>query len=130
MSAVRTLTADDLLAIGDGELGRSVGADEERLKVCATEPLREEGGRDVYPGIHPKAAALCMSIVRSKPFARGNARVALLATAVFLNLNGLDLVDADDDLVAMIAVAGSGDVSVLQLAAVLESLSAPLSPQP
>ena len=130
MSAIRGLTADDLLAIGEAELGRAVGADEDRLKACASEPMREDGGRDVYPGVHPKAAALCMTIVRSKPFERGNARVALLATAVFLNLNGLDLADSDDDLAALIALASSEDMTVLQVAAVIETLSGPLRPPP
>jgi death on curing protein len=126
VTAARTLTADDLLAIGEAELGRTIEADDDRLKACVHEPMREEGGRDVYPGIHVKAAALCMAIVRSKPFERGNGRVALLATSVFLNLNGVDLVDADDDLVALIAVAAAGDLSVLQVASVIESLSGPL----
>jgi death-on-curing protein len=125
MSAVRSLTANDLLAIGESELGRSVEADEDRLKACVVEPMREDGGRDVYPGIPLKAAALCMAIVRTKPFERGSGRVALLATDVFLNLNGLDLADADDDLVALIAVVTSGDLTVLQVAALIETLSVP-----
>jgi death-on-curing protein len=128
VTAVRTLTANDLLAIGEAELGRWVEADDDRLKACVHEPIRTEDGRDAYPGIHAKAAALCMAIVRSKPFERGNGRVALLATSVFLNLNGIDLVEADDDLVALVAVAAAGDLTVLQVAAVIESLSVPLRP--
>jgi death on curing protein len=128
VSVVRSLTADDLLAIGESELGRTVEADEDRLKACVVEPMREEDGRDVYPGIHPKAAALCMAIVRLRPFERGNGRVALIATSVFLNLNGRDFVDADEDLVALIAVAASGDLTVLQVAAVIEPLSVPSRP--
>jgi prophage maintenance system killer protein len=66
---------------------------------------------------------LLLAVLKSRPFDTGNARVALLATAVFLNLNGVDL-DADDGgLVALVAVASDEGLTVLQAAAVLERIS-------
>ena len=82
--------------------------------------------REAYPGIQLKASALLRAVLRERPFDRGNGKVALLATTVFLNLNGLDL-DADDqDLVALIAVAANGELTILQVAAALERLGVPL----
>ncbi|MGH2540182.1 MAG: hypothetical protein ACRDGK_06645, partial [Actinomycetota bacterium] len=45
---------------------------------------------------------------------------ALLATVVFLNRNGMDLRAPDDDLIALVAVAATGELSVLQVGSALE----------
>lgn len=97
--------------------------DQDLLKRVALEPVRTEGDRDAYPGLHLKAAALLLSVLRERPFRAGNGRVALLVTIVFLNLNGQDLDATDDDLVALVAVAHEGDLSLLQVAAALERVS-------
>ena len=97
--------------------------DLDRLKVVVEEPLRIDEGRDVYPGLHLKAAALFLAMMRESPFERGNARIALLATAVLLNLNGEDLAVEEGDLLAVVALGSNGDLSVLQVAAVIERLT-------
>ena len=102
--------------------------DLDRLKAVVEEPLRTDDGRDVYPGLHLKGAALLLAMMRERPFPRGNARMALLATAILLNLNGEDLDAEGGDLVAMVALGADGDLSVLQVAAVIERLSERLSP--
>jgi prophage maintenance system killer protein len=45
---------------------------------------------------------------------------------VFLNLNGLQVRGADEDMVALVAVAASGDADVLQIAGAIEGLTAGL----
>jgi prophage maintenance system killer protein len=100
-----------------------VDVDVDRLKVVVEEPLRLDEGRDVYPGVHLKAAALFLAMMRESPFDRGNARIALLATAVLLNLNGEDLAVEEGDLLAVVALGSNGDLSVLQVAAVIERLT-------
>jgi death-on-curing protein len=93
------------------------------LKRVAHEPVRTEDERDAYPGLHLKAAALLMAMLRDRPFDRGNGRAALLATTVFLNLNGQDLDATNEDLVALVAVAHDGDLTLLQVAAAMERVS-------
>lgn len=115
------------MAIGDAELGPAVDVDVDRLKVVVDEPLRTDDGRDVYPGLHLKAAAFLLAMTRERPLRHGNARLALLATVVFLNINGEDLEPEEGDLVALIALAVDGDLSVLQAASVIERLSQRLS---
>ena len=61
-----------------------------------------------------------MALLRERPFERGNGRVALLATTVFLNLNAQDVDVTESDLVALVAVTADGDLTLLQVAAALE----------
>ncbi len=121
---------DDLITIARAELGSATTVDADSLAEVVAEPLRLEDGRDVYPGVVPKAAALLLAMLRLRPFGPGNARVALLATVVFLNRNGLDLRAGDDEVIALVAVAASGELSVLQTAAALERFVVRLTPAP
>ena len=100
------------------------------MKRAVHEPVRIDDGQDVYPGVHLKAAAQMVAVLRARPFQRGNARVALLSTAVFLNLNGYDLEAGREDLLALVAVAADGGLTLLQIAAILERLSVRLRPSP
>ena len=48
-------------------------------------------GKDLYPDVFRKAAALMESLARNHPFIDGNKRTAITATAVFLGMNGYRL---------------------------------------
>ncbi|MGZ8596495.1 MAG: hypothetical protein ACXWYJ_12605 [Actinomycetota bacterium] len=116
------------MAIARAELGAGVLADHGRLAQAVAEPDRREDGREAYPGIAPKAAALLLAMLRLRPFSRSNAKVALLAITVFLNRNGLDLEAQDDELIALVAVAATGELSVLQAGSALERFVVRLTP--
>jgi prophage maintenance system killer protein len=109
-----------VVSIASAELGPDGAPDRALLAEALSVPVERREGRDVYPGVVPKAAALLLAILRLRPFERANARVALLATTVFLNRNGLDLQAGDDELVALVAVAATGELSVLQVASGVE----------
>jgi death on curing protein len=49
------------------------------------------GGKDLYPDIFTKGAALIQSMILNHPFDDGNKRTALLITALFFHLNGYEL---------------------------------------
>ena len=125
----RLLTVDDVISIACAEIGRDHQPDHDRLAEAVAEPMRRDEGRDVYPGVILKAAALLLAMSRTRPYPVANAKVSLLATTVFLNRNGLDLQAEDDELVALVAIAATGALSVLQVAAALERFSLRL-PQP
>ncbi|CAN5723558.1 hypothetical protein BH18ACT17_BH18ACT17_08200 [soil metagenome] len=125
----RLLTVDDVVAIACAEIGREHLPDHERLGEAVAEPMRRDEGRDMYPGVMLKAAALLLAMSRTRPYPVANAKVSLLVTTVFLNRNGLDLQADDDELVALVAIAATGALSVLQIAAALERFSLRL-PQP
>lgn len=50
------------------------------------------GGKDLYPTLFDKAAALIQSLILNHPFDDGNKRTAITTTARFLYLNGYRII--------------------------------------
>jgi death-on-curing protein len=65
-------------------------------------------GQEAYPTLTGKAAALMHSLAGNHPLTDGNKRLALLATVVFLRINGyvLDLTDDEAFALTMSVAAG------------------------
>jgi len=62
-------------------------------------------GKDLYPTLFDKAAALLQSLTLNHPFTDGNKRVSWITTKRFLKLNGCQLrVERDDAVEFMISV--------------------------
>ena len=101
--------------------------DPETLRAAVDLPAARESDRDAYPGIHLKAAALLEALARTKPFTRGNDRIALLAVTVFLNLNGWDLDAEPDELAMLTRMTSQGRLTLFDIAAGLESATVRLS---
>lgn len=110
------LTLEDLLVlINDLHVGpmRDIGL----LESAAHRPAANLWGREAYPGLDTKAAALLESLVRNHALVDGNKRLGWLATVVFYGLNGIDLEAPDDDAYDLVIVSGQTDVP--QIASVL-----------
>jgi death-on-curing protein len=73
-------------------------------------------GQEAYRALTAKAAALMHSVAGNHALVDGNERLALLATAVFLRVNGyqLELSDAEAFDVTMFVAAGRLDATGLQ----------------
>jgi death-on-curing protein len=56
-------------------------------------------GKDLYPDVFSKAAALMDSLVRNHPFVDGNKRAAITSAVIYLYLNGYTLVVEPADMV-------------------------------
>lgn len=56
-------------------------------------------GKDLYPDLFTKAAALMDSLVRNHPFVDGNKRTAITAAALFLRINGYRLMVENSEMV-------------------------------
>jgi death-on-curing protein len=87
---VEYLDLDDLIDLARNLLGdpppiRDIGL----LGSAAARPQARAFGRDAYPDLLSKAAALLQSIVNNHALVDGNKRLGWLATAVFLELNGI-----------------------------------------
>lgn len=54
-------------------------------------PQSTFGGKDMFPDVFSKAAALIESVARHHPFIDGNKRTSYLIGAAFLKKNGYDL---------------------------------------
>jgi death-on-curing protein len=89
------LTAEQVLFIHARlvtETGGSHGIRELPLLQSAVAcPLATFDGKDLYPELADKAAALLDSLVNNHPFVDGNKRTGIAATSLFLILNGKKL---------------------------------------
>ncbi len=86
---MRYLTVEEVLEI-NAELmgGRHALRDQGLLDSAVARPKASAFGSDAYPDLVSKAAALLHSLVLNHAFVDGNKRTAVLATLVFLDLNG------------------------------------------
>lgn len=92
---VEYLTLRDLLGLVNA-LNVGPVRDLGLLDSAAHRPRSSFAGQQAYLTTQAKAAALLHSLVCNHALIDGNKRLGLLATAVFLRINGLDL-DLDDD---------------------------------
>ena len=77
-------------------------------------------GQDAYPTIELKAAALIHSICRNHALVDGNKRLALVAGATFLRLNGPRFDFSQDQAFELIMRVAEGTADVPDIAASLE----------
>ena len=68
------------------------------------------------PDLYEMAAAYTLGIVKNHPFVDGNKRTGFLAGAVFLELNGENLVASEPEATRIIIGVAAGAVSEQQLA--------------
>nr|VFK17268.1 MAG: death on curing protein [Candidatus Kentron sp. LPFa]VFK32516.1 MAG: death on curing protein [Candidatus Kentron sp. LPFa] len=81
------------------------------LESAIVQPRMTFGGRDLYPGLVEKAAALGCSLIRNHPFIDGNKRIGHAAMEVMLVLNGYEIdADVDEQEQVILAVA-AGELS-------------------
>ena len=77
-----------VLGLTRGTLGvRDMGA----LIGALERPKSAFGGKEMFPELFSKAAALVESVARNHPLIDGNKRTAYLVGAAFLKKNGYDL---------------------------------------
>ncbi len=81
------------------------------LESAIAQPHMTFGGRDLYPTLIEKAAALCFSLVQNHPFIDGNKRVGHAAMEIMLILNGYEIYASVDDQEQVILGLASGDIS-------------------
>lgn len=124
MNQVEYLGVEDLVVLATRLLGdeltvRDVGL----LGAAAERPQTSAFGEDAYPDLWTKAAALMQSLVNGHPLVDGNKRLGWLATAVFLELNGIAASGADNDAVYdLVHSVAAGSPTVEEIAAGLRRI--------
>lgn len=119
------LDVEDLVALATALLGdpppvRDVGL----LGSAAARPQTTVFGEDAYRDVWSKAAALLQSVVKNHPLVDGNKRLGWLATAVFLELNGVEAsCIPNDDLYEFVMDVAAGSHEVDELAGRLHELA-------
>ena len=121
---VEFLDLDDVLdlirrLLGDPPPIRDIGL----LGSAVARPQTAVFGQDAYPDIWSKAAALLQSIVNNHPVIDGNKRLGWLATAVFLEINGVGVIHvSNDDIYQFVIDVAANNPSFEHIAAALRAL--------
>ena len=123
---VEFLDLDDVLGLASRLLGdpppvRDVGL----LAAAVARPQTIVGERDAYPSLCEKAAALLQSIVGNHALVDGNKRLGWVATAVFLQINGVDVTRiANDDVYGLTMAVAASELDLAAITSRLETLAA------
>ena len=128
---MRYLHVNEVLHLHALEVGSEVPLrDRGLLESAVARPQQSAFGEDAYPTLHLKAAALLQSLAQNQAFEDGNKRVAVLATFVFLGLNGLDVEIDDGSVVALMIDIAGVPLAIEQIAERLERWTVPKSADP
>ena len=112
--AVEYLSLEDLLglvAVLDAGPVRDLGL----LDSACHRPRAGIFGRQAYPTLAGKAAALLHSLAGNHALVDGNKRIALLATVVFLRINGYRLDLADDQAFDLVLSVAAGQLDAADI---------------
>jgi death on curing protein len=106
------LTYADLLYVAERAMGEQpVGRDAGLLDAAAARPRATVFGRDAYPTLEDKAAALTHSIARNHALVDGNKRLALGGLIAFLGVNGRRLTLTNEQAYDFIIAISAGELS-------------------
>jgi len=67
-------------------------------------------GMELFTDLHARAAQLIMGIIGSKPYVDANKRAGIASGALFLRLNGEDLVTTDHEIVDFCCAVDRGSL--------------------
>ena len=113
------LRLEAILAAHDEQLAEHGGGagirDQGLLESALARPLNLHAYGE--PSLPKLAAAYAFGIAKNRPFVDGNKRTALVATELFLGLNGFDLTADDVEVVKVFLTLAAGEVSEEELAA-------------
>lgn len=114
---IEYLDLDDLVKIARHAIGEDVAIkDVGLLESALARPRASAFGRDAYPDLHLKAAALCQSLARNHALVDGNKRLAWTACRTFLAINGQWISAAENerfDLVIRVSTGVQGDIQTI-----------------
>lgn len=100
------------IALEVGESGLDGIRSEDALYSSLAQVAQGFGDQDVFPTVPEKAAAYGYYLTANHPFLDGNKRTAALALEVFLDLNGFDFNQTDDEIANMFVDLAAGVIDV------------------
>ena len=100
------------------ETGGSHGVrDVTLLESAVARPQATFGGKELYPDLFSKAAALMDSLIRNHPFVDGNKRTGIAAAALFLRRNNHRLTATNQELEAFTRSVAESRPDISEIAA-------------
>ncbi|MFG2676714.1 type II toxin-antitoxin system death-on-curing family toxin [Streptomyces sp. NPDC048445] len=110
LTVQEVLDLAELACVGQQVAVRDLGL----LSSAAHRPQSAMFGVEAYTDLFRKAAALLQSLAVNHPLVDGNKRMAWMSTVVFLDFNGTEMLDVDQDeaykLVIEVAMGSLEDV--------------------
>lgn len=108
------LTVQELLLVAERALGsepkvRDLGL----LEAAAARPAASAFGRDAYPDLDAKAAALLHSLARNHGLVDGNKRLALAEVIAFYGVNGRRLTLTSDEAYDLVMAVAEGHLDTV-----------------
>ncbi|NWF91116.1 MAG: type II toxin-antitoxin system death-on-curing family toxin [Ignavibacteriaceae bacterium] len=91
------------------------------LQSAVARPQAVFDGKELYPDIHYKVAALLESLINNHPFVDGNKRTGITAAAMFLRINGYSLSASNEEVVSFVLSIASGEQTIETIAEWLKS---------
>jgi death on curing protein len=96
------------------------------LEAALARPQATAFGKDAYPDLDAKAAALLHSVARNHALIDGNKRLALAATIAFYGLNGRRLTLTNDEAYDLVMSVATGELDTADdIAAILRPATRP-----
>ncbi len=127
MKKPRFLTLAEVLLIHQNQIesyGGSYGLrDPGLLSSAAAMPESMFSGSYLHEDIFHMAAAYLFHICQNHPFVDGNKRTGLAVCLVFLDINGIEIDDKNDELYDMVIHVTSGKLKKTEIAGILKRLS-------
>ena len=103
--SISYITLEQILIIHEDQIDRYGGIhgirDLTLLESALYRPQTTFSGKELYPGIVHKAAALVYSLIMNHPFTDGNKRTGITAMNIFLGLNGKELYANEKEIVEL-----------------------------
>ena len=109
---MKTLSKEQVLRLHNALLetfGGTAGVrDDGLLESALNAPFATFGGQYLYPSVQAKAAQLGFGLVCNHPFVDGNKRIGIYVMLTFLEVNGIRLDCANDEVVEVGLAVASG----------------------
>jgi death on curing protein len=86
------------------------------LDSALAQPQASFDGEYLHADLFEMAAAYLFHIVMNHPFVDGNKRVGLEVALIFLQINGVEIQAADDELVTIVLGTAKGEADKKQIA--------------
>jgi death-on-curing protein len=126
MKKVSFLTLAEIVEIHADQIERYGGADGIRdinlLSSAVAMPYASFSGKFLHQDILEMSAAYAYHISQNHPFVDGNKRTALASALVFLNLNGISLIDPEEKLYTYMISLAAGKLNKADFAEILRNL--------
>jgi death-on-curing protein len=123
------LTLPELVYVAERALGTDFAVrDYGLLGAALARPQATALGKDAYPALDSKAAALLHSLARNHALVDGDKRLALAALIAFYGLNGRPLTLTNDAAYDLVMNVASGQLDTVDdIAAILQAATEPRS---